>query len=745
MRRRLRLLRMELKRAAAQLPSMLWKAVILTLIISVTVFCAVYFVNGGNDKEPAVNIGYSAPQEDVLIQFAISYIENMESMQGWCHLVPMDTDEGLESLYNSDILAFIEFPEGMVEDIISGENSPATLYLTDTGLNESVLGEVFEELADSGISILQMAQAQIYATADICMEQNNAHFQTTSELNELYDEIDSYNIELVVNREQFFKNYKLSLTGNEGITVYYACAFLVLYMLVIGMLCSNYCKCDYMRQNILRERLGHSYISQLTAKNIVLTGLIVIMFFLTGIWKFIIGNVIPEEIFSEIGIRFSLDTVVSVKTVILLVAAFFLVAAYYEFIYQLAGNTNSEVVIIGISAIIQGYLSGCFIPTALLPQIIVKTGKYIPSGFLKTAFTIFFTGEMTQYAKTLIGICLWAVFFIVATALAMRNDWKFGSRYKLKPQNAVVKIGGRLKTSCSLILFKRVLHQKALWLFLIIVIIVSALINNLEQKSDTDITVAIYDESESLGQIFIDYTGFNNNGAEAETKIISQNSVKNDKLVSFALCNSNEQVQEMVLKGKAQCGYILPDDLLTRMEYGDAERSIKVYELGDAMLTPVINEIVFAQIYKKVSRNMYENFIYEKGLLNTEDLTGDLLQKDIFIEETYMKTDEYLDTRLTDNSTFHINKKIIRNKDNDNKNDTDMLQEKESSNASLLKEILAAAVVILCVAAGSIRALMDYKAHYFYRQPQVKIMFITVLQYLLIGVVTAFVVSQLPV
>lgn len=740
MQRRLRLLRMELKRAAAQLPSMIWKAVILTLVISVTVFCAVYFVNGGNDKEPAVNIGYSAPQEDALIQFAISYIENMESMQGWCNLVPMDTDKGLDALYNGDITAFIEFPEGMVEDIISGENRPATLYLTDTGLNESVLGEVFEELADAGISMLQMAQAQIYATADICMEQNNAGFQTVSKLNELYSEIDSNNIELVINREQLFKNYRLSLTGNEGITVYYACAFLVLYMLLIGILCSNYCKCDFMRQKILRERLGHSYISQLAAKNIVFTGTIVIMFFLTGIWKIIIGNIVPEEFFYEIGIRFALDAVVSVKTVILLIAAFCLVAAYYEFIYQIAGNTHAEVVIIGISAIIQGYLSGCFIPTALLPQIVVKIGKYIPAGFLKEAFTILFTGEMTQYIKTLTGICLWAVFFMIISAIIMKNDWESGSRYNFTVENPVVEIGGRLKTSCSFILFKRLLHQKTLWLFLIVMILVSALIDNLEQKSNTEIIAAIYDESGIIGQTFIDYNELNNNSTDVETEMISQNATRNDKLVSFVLCDSSEQVQDMVLKGKAQCGYILPDDLLSRMEYGGAERLIKVYDLGDAVLTPVINEIVFAQIYKKVSRNMYKNFIDETGLLNSEDLTGNVLSQDLLIEETHRKTDEYLDTRLTDNSTFHIDKKIIQNKNQDNKNDSDTLQKKENSGAAFLKEILAAAVVILCVAAGSIRALMDYKAHYFYRQSQIKIMLITVMQYFLIGVVTAFIV-----
>lgn len=684
MRHRLILLRTELKRAAAQLPSMLWKAAILIFVISVTVFCALYFVQGRNNNEPAANVGYCAPPDDELIQFAISYIENMESMQGWCNLVPMDTDKGLDALYNGDIAAFIEFPKGMVEDIISGENRPATLYVSDTKINEGILGEVFEELADAGISILQMAQAQIYATADICMEHNNAEFNTASQLNELYSDIDSYNIKLVLNREQLFKNYKLSLTGNEGMTVYYASAFLVLYVLLIGMLFSKYCKCDRTRQHILKERLGHSYKGQFATRNFVLTGLIIVMLALT------------------VALNCVVDVVISFKTVILMVAALCLVAAYYEFIYQLAQNTHTEVVIIGISAIIQGYLSGCFIPTALLPQIIVKIGKYIPSGFLKTAFTILFTGEMTQYVNALAGICLWAAFFMIVTVLAMKSEWKPGNRYKLKTKSSVVKIGGRIKTSCSFILFKRLIHQKILWLFLIIMTIVSALIDNLEQRSDTEITVAVYDES----------AGF------------EQNLSENDKLVSFIFCDSSKEVRDMVLKGKAQCGYILPKDLIQCMKYGEAERLVKVYELGDAMLTPMINEIVFAQIYKEVSRDMYEDFIDEKGLL----------------EEIHRKTDLYLDTRLTDNSTFHIDKKVIQSKNHDNKNDLDALPSKKEVSAALLKEILAAAVIILCAAAGIIQALMDYKAHYFYRHSPAKIILIIVIQYLFIGVAAALMV-----
>ena len=230
----------------------------------------------------------------------------------------------------------------------------------------------------------------------------------------------------------------------------------------------------------------------------------------------------------------------------------------------------------------------------------------------------------------------------------------------------------------------------------------SALIDNLEQRSDTEITVAVYDES----------AGF------------EQNLSENDKLVSFIFCDSSKEVRDMVLKGKAQCGYILPKDLIQCMKYGEAERLVKVYELGDAMLTPMINEIVFAQIYKEVSRDMYEDFIDEKGLL----------------EEIHRKTDLYLDTRLTDNSTFHIDKKVIQSKNHDNKNDLDALQSKKEVSAALLKEILAAAVIILCAAAGIIQALMDYKAHYFYRHSPAKIILIIVIQYLFIGVAAALMV-----
>ncbi|MDE6606329.1 MAG: hypothetical protein K2K54_01030, partial [Lachnospiraceae bacterium] len=48
--------------------------------------------------------------------------------------------------------------------------------------------------------------------------------------------------------------------------------------------------------------------------------------------------------------------------------------------------------------------------------------------------------------------------------------------------------------------------------------------------------------------------------------------------ILFVFCDSEEEVQVQVASGKAQCGYVLSDDLMERLKEGRYTRSIKSYK-----------------------------------------------------------------------------------------------------------------------------------------------------------------------
>ena len=160
-----------------------------------------------------VKVGYIAP-DDKLTSFALTYIKHMDALKGWCSL-----EEGQEALQQQELAALIVLPEHVVEGIMDGTNEPAKLYLSG---HSKALGYVFEELANAGIGMLAVAQAQIYATDDI-LSQAGIDRQ---EIEQQYQQIDMHNLNLVMNRSMLWREDSISATGTAGAAVYYNGAFL---------------------------------------------------------------------------------------------------------------------------------------------------------------------------------------------------------------------------------------------------------------------------------------------------------------------------------------------------------------------------------------------------------------------------------------------------------------------------------------------------------------------------------------
>jgi len=154
---------MEYKRAAVMLPFILRRAMILAAVClaagSIIAFCAVlmHHAKGG---EPKLRIGYAAA-DNMLTELAVSYVQDMESIQSLCVLEAVGEQEGRRLLEEGSLSALIVLPENVVDEILSGRNAPAKLYLAGQeggalsgGGIQAVGGMLFEELAAAGMGML---------------------------------------------------------------------------------------------------------------------------------------------------------------------------------------------------------------------------------------------------------------------------------------------------------------------------------------------------------------------------------------------------------------------------------------------------------------------------------------------------------------------------------------------------------------------------------------------------------------
>lgn len=103
-----------------------------------------------------------------------------------------------------------------------------------------------------------------------------------------------------------------------------------------------------------------------------------------------------------------------------------------------------------------------------------------------------------------------------------------------------------------------------------------------ERGSDTILRAVYYTNEEAVQALLDSYQG----------------------LVEFQAVDSEEELRRQVITGKAECGYVIEDNVLLQLQSDDLNRGIQVLEKEDAVLTGVVNEVLFGQfIYFDILMN----------------------------------------------------------------------------------------------------------------------------------------------
>lgn len=748
----------EWKRAVAHLPVLLKRLVIFVIVcvvlMGLTVFGTRQIWGGNNTRKTTVRIGYVAP-EDMLTKLAVSYVEQLESVKSWCSLEKTTVDKGMALLENGALTALLILPDDLVNEILTGSNAPVTVYLPESVDASVTNSKVFEELANAGVGMLQTAQAEIYAAETLAGEAGVKNL-----LEEMYYDINRFNLSIALTRESLWQNISLSVTGNHTYAVYYGSAFFAIYLLVAALFIGNFCKRNYLQQFMAWRRLGVPFAWQLASQ----WSALLLLMALVGVLPFCLLLYPP---FAEL-----LSVVFTPQMAVAVFFVLALSAMYALMVYQYVGEHQRAVLVLGLLALAQGYAAGCIIPSVLLPQGIAAVGAFVPAAYLKAAFTILFTGSTQNFSEVILGLAVWScVCFVFAwfgmtlperkrlgvkgkdknvkwrqesvEGLHRRNvnnnnnilknqemfqdtnrvdikkinkeeiaeEIKEGekkaqnlqnARYKSSNTQVVKNIqddGKTYKTTEASfwmpifwILFKRLFYQKSLWVCLCLVVILSAAAVHMENSTETSIVAAVYDADGFMEKTLTQYQG----------------------LVKFVLCSSEEEVKQMVLRNKAECGYILPAQILEQMAQRKADGSIIVYEDGDAVAARVVDEVLFQKLFHCASLQWFEGYIAEKsGSENMENL----------------EISSVVEEQIAKDKTFAIQIERLG---------------EEQIPPAFPARLLVVSGVLLCALQGLAQAGVDWQKKRFYKYNRAVIVLITVVQPVVMGMLaggTALVVT----
>lgn len=789
----------EWKRAVAQFPVLLKRLVIFVIacvvLMGLTVFGTRQIWSGNNTQKTTVRIGYVAP-EDMLTKLAVSYVEQLESVKSWCSLEKTTVDKGMALLENGALTALLILPDDLVNEILTGSNAPVTVYLPESVDASITNSKVFEELANAGVGMLQTAQAEIYAAETLAGEAGVKNL-----LEEMYYDINRFNLSIALTRESLWENISLSVTGNHTYAVYYGSAFFAIYLLVAALFIGNFCKRNHLQQFMAWRRLGVPFAWQLASQ----WSALLLLMALVGVLPFCLLLYPP---FAEL-----LSVVFTPQMAVAVFFVLALSAMYALMVYQYVGEHQRAVLVLGLLALAQGYAAGCIIPSVLLPQGIAAVGAFVPAAYIKAAFTMLFTGSTQNFSEVILGLAVWScvcfVFAWFGIALPerkglgvkgkdknvkwqqesigglhkrnvndnniLKNQEMFQDTNRVDIKEILQKVGNVNKEGIESetkkrelkeqeidkegnvsetkekeqkidkegivsetnkaekkkqnvqnvlcknnnmqtvkkvqengksyfmtqvlfpvpifwILLKRLFYQKSLWVCLCLVVILSAAAVHMENSTETSIVAAVYDADGHIGESLTQYQG----------------------LVKFVLCSSEEEVKQMVLRDKAECGYILPAQILEQMAQRKADDSIIVYEDADAVAARVVDEVLFQKLFHCASLQWFEGYIAEKsGSENMENL----------------EISSVVEEQIAKDKTFAIQIERLG---------------EEQIPPAFPARLLVVSGVLLCALQGLAQAGVDWQKKRFYKYNRAVIVLITVVQPVVMGMLaggTALVVT----
>ncbi len=389
---------------------MLLAAVALMLLIGGIAFGAAKSM----EREPLAvraDIGVAVREDNRMTQMALDYIENMESVSGLCRFVKVSEDEGMRLLADGKLAALVLLPEELVEGIMDGRNPSVDVVFPKNARLEAML---FRELTASGAALLRVAQAQIYGAVDTA-----ARYGLEDELSVMEAEIDGFNLAFALDRLAVYDEEELSVTGRLSVAQYYVASGIALFFLLSGM-----AACQVMEREpaALQRQLARAGVGRLWQHLCRwLCGFLYLLCLAGMMWIVLRAAALcaPENAarLQEFLMSGSGGTAMGLRAGLFLLALA-AVSSFHCMIYSVSGSRTGGILLVFLLSAVMVYLSGGFVPSALLPDAVRAVGEWLPTAYLIRACGGLFAGARAGLEGCGTGLCLYAAAFGAAACAA---------------------------------------------------------------------------------------------------------------------------------------------------------------------------------------------------------------------------------------------------------------------------------------------------------------------------------------
>lgn len=370
------LLKLELNQTAKKLPKIIFGAMALIIIICAIAFCGNKYLYN-LPVEPHINIALCVEDDSSLMTYITEMVTNSDSIKEYATFIKCNKENLTNILDNGEAVAGVILQENAANDIMNGTNTPVEVVFPKNSGFEAAL---VKEIAVAVANLLSTAQAGIYTSIDFY----NDNYKYSAK-KDMLDRINYKYIKMVLFRESAFDNKVVEGTGDVSLLNYYITTgivvFLILFAINISSTYPRYLK--HLRYKLANNNVG--IFKQLLIKFVCM----LLPYFA------LITLALPVLIYV---LSFKAAFCIYIGTLISAVA----IASMMQIIFELFEESTSCILFIFLFGVILAFISGCFIPSLMLPHGINLLASFSPTHYSMELINSIFTNSFNGVAFVLL-------------------------------------------------------------------------------------------------------------------------------------------------------------------------------------------------------------------------------------------------------------------------------------------------------------------------------------------------------
>lgn len=403
MKRFLTYFRLQLRRAARLLPRMLAVTLLLAVLTALSALLVAGLHAGDEAAAEPVRIGLVGDLEENMLAEGLQMLESMDSSRFSIRFEPMDETEAAAALRRGRIDGYAVIPAGFAEAMMLGEHRPIR-YVSASG-GADLGAQLMRELAETISRLVLETENAVYGAQDYVAD-------NMPEVNPYWAGdmlVFRYALRLM-DRERLYDLETVDPDGALSLPGYYLCGLSLLFLMLWAISCAPLFAGRSRELGRLLQADGLGAAGQVLAEF-----LSYVLLMLCGL---LAAGVLAGLLLGRFGLRIpelegSLPRFVlgALPTALMLCALQFL-------LFELAGGTVGGVLLQFLSAVLQGYLAGCFYPTSMFPEGLRRFGAALPAGAGMARLQ-----ALLLHSSAGIGaVWLWLALLLTAAALLRRRQ-----------------------------------------------------------------------------------------------------------------------------------------------------------------------------------------------------------------------------------------------------------------------------------------------------------------------------------